>query len=302
MHGVLTLAGEGTRMLPWSRGLRKEFLPLLDRSVAGKPVLKPVAHVALESLVRAGAEQITLVVARRDEQLARSYFSVDSEFLDRHSHHPERLADTEAFYSALGRLRIKMVVQPEPRGFGDAVLRASASVGREPFLLHAADAVLLEHPRGRTLKELGRLREREDLDAVLLVRRVADPSKYGVVEGRFAGRFGRYRRLEVTAMEEKPTKPKSPWAATAVYALSPQIFDVLRQEARIGHSRELELTAGISRLIRQGGKVSALVLPPSAGKWSSVGSVEGYLRALHRSKHAAESRTPARPSKASRAA
>jgi dTDP-glucose pyrophosphorylase len=299
MHGVLTLAGEGTRMLPWSRGLRKEFLPLLDRSVAGKPVLKPVAHVALESLVRAGAEHITLVVARRDEQLARSYFSVDSEFLDRHSHHPERLADTEAFYSALGRLRIKMVVQPEPRGFGDAVLRASASVGREPFLLHAADAVLLEHPRGRTLADLGRLRQREDLDAVLLVRRVADPSKYGVVEGKLAGRFGRYRRLDVTAMQEKPPKPKSPWAATAVYALSPRIFGALRKEARAVPSRELELTAGIARLIREGGRVSALILPASAGKWSSVGSVEGFLRALHRSKHAAE-RSPRSREAASR--
>ena len=48
MRGVLTLAGEGTRMLPWTRGLRKEFLPLFDGgSVSGPPVLKPVAHLVL---------------------------------------------------------------------------------------------------------------------------------------------------------------------------------------------------------------------------------------------------------------
>ncbi|MCI4345559.1 MAG: hypothetical protein L3K07_02210 [Thermoplasmata archaeon] len=275
-------------MLPWSRGLRKEFLPLLDRSATGTTVLKPVAHLALESLIRAGADRITLVVARRDEGLARSYFSIDPEFLDRHAHHRERLAETEALYRALGDLELKIVVQDEPKGFGDAVLRAAPSVGRAPFLLHAADAVLLEHPRGHTLAELGRLQAAEDLDAVLLVRRVADPSKYGVVQGRVVGRVGPYRRLEVSAMEEKPAKPRSPWAATAVYAFSPRIFAALRAEARVGRSRELELTAGIARLVREEGRVAALILPPSGGRWSSVGSVEGYLRALHLSKRAAE--------------
>jgi UTP--glucose-1-phosphate uridylyltransferase len=279
MHGVLTLAGEGTRMLPWTRGLRKEFLPLYDQGQLGRPVLKPVAHLALEALAGAGAEEITLVVGTRDLVTAQNYFTIDRPFLRRHAHHRDRLTETESFYEHLGELRLRFAVQTQPRGFGDAVLQAESFVGHEPFLLHAADAVLLERTRGATLRRLAELREREGLDAVLLVRPVADPSRYGVVEGRPDGREGPLRRLRVTGMEEKPARPKSRWAATAIYALAPSIFPALRAEAA-RRPRELELTSAISRRLKEGGNVAALVLGARDGLWRSVGSADGYLAAL----------------------
>jgi UTP--glucose-1-phosphate uridylyltransferase len=297
MYGVLTLAGEGTRMLPWSRGLRKEFLPIVDRNSSGEMVFKPVAHLALESLIRAGADRITLVVAKRDQGLVRSYFSVDPEFLDRHSTHPDRLEETAAFYRALSQVKLDLVVQPEPRGFGDAVLRAAPKVGRHPFLLHAADAVLLEHPLGATLRHMAALREKEDLDGVLLVRQVADPRQYGVVEGTPEGRSGGYRRIRVTGMKEKPARPRSHWAATAAYAFGPTIFEAIREEGNEQRSGELEVTAGISRLIDEGGQVDALVLPTSQGRWSSVGRVPGYLRTLRHSQRWAETAPSSRQRK-----
>lgn len=295
MHGVLTLAGEGTRMLPWSRGLRKEFLPLVDRSASGGMVFKPVAHLALESLIRAGADRITLVVSRRDQAVVRTYFSIDSEFLDRHAAHPDRIEETAEFYRALGKVKIDVAVQPEPKGFGDAVLRAAPRVGRHPFLLHAADAVLLEHPLGATLGEMAALQATEAADGVLLVRRVADPRQYGVVEGAPAGTWRGYRRIRVTAMQEKPRRPRSKWAATAAYAFGPEIFTALRHERHDARTGEHELTTGIARMIEQGHRVDALLLPARQGHWSSVGRVPGYLRALRRSQHWAEaSGRPAR--------
>jgi dTDP-glucose pyrophosphorylase len=284
MHGVLTLAGEGTRMLPWTRGLRKEFLPLYDRGVGGAPVLKPVAHLALEALGAAGCDEITLVVAARDLVTAQNYFSVDRKFLRRHEHHRERLTETERLYETLGQIRLRYAVQTLPRGFGDAVLQAEPFVGGEPFLLHAADAALLEPERGHALRTMAALRDREDLDAVLLVRRVADPTRYGVIEARPAGREGPYRRFDVTGMEEKPERPKSAWAATAVYAFSPRIFPALREIARTERPRELELTSSIAARIAAGGRVAALVLSPRLGEWRSVGSAEGYVRALNRTR------------------
>ena len=284
MHGVLTLAGEGTRMLPWTRGLRKEFLPLYDRSANGGPVLKPVAHLALETLVAAGAEEITLVVGARDLVTAQNYFTIDREFLRRHAHHRERLTETERFYEQLEGLKLRFAVQPHPHGFGDAVLRAEPFVGAEEFLLHAADGLLLEPERGATLRRMQALRAREDLDAVLLVRYVADPTRYGVIEAVPEGREGPFRRLRVLGMEEKPARPKSHWAATAVYAFSPRVFASLRELARRERPRELELTAAIAHRLRQGGRVAALVLASRLGEWRSVGSAEGYLRALARTR------------------
>ncbi len=279
MHGVLTLAGEGTRMLPWTRGLRKEFLPLYDLGMAGAPVLKPVAHLALEALASAGADEITLVVGTRDLVTAQNYFTIDRRFLERHAHHRERLSDTERFYQSLQALRLRFAIQERPAGFGDAVLRAESFVAHEPFLLHAADAVLLERERGATLRRMAGLRDHDDLDAVLLVRRVEDPTRYGVIEGRSAGSWAGLRRIDVTGLEEKPARPKSRWAATAVYALAPSVFDALRAEAR-RRPRELELTTALARVLAGGGRISALVLGPRMGSWRSVGSAESFFRAL----------------------
>jgi len=293
MQAVVTLAGEGTRMLPWTRGLRKEFLPLFDASVNGGPVLKPVAHLVVETLVRAGADRLTLVVQPKDLAFVKSYFTVDPAFLSRHAHHEDRLAETRRFYATIRGLHLAFATQPAPRGFGDAVLRARPSVGSQPFLMHAGDAVLLERDRGALLRSMAELLEREGLEAVLLVRRVADPRRYGVVEGNFGAPTHGLRRLDVTTLVEKPERPRSHWAATAVYALRPSIFAALDRYRRRHRPRELELTDGIRTLIDEGGRVAALVLEPGVGEWRSVGSPDGFARALQRTRRLAE--RPRRP-------
>ncbi len=290
MQGVVTLAGEGTRMLPWSRGLRKEFLPLYDRGTDERPTLKPVAHLVVETLIRAGCDQLTVVVQPKDLEFVRHYFTVDPIFLERHRAHADRLAETRRFYDAIRGVRVSFTTQPRPAGFGDAVLRARPAVNGRPFLLHAGDGVLLEPERGVLLRTMADCREREAADAVLLVRRVADPRRYGVVEGRFGRAFRGLRRLEVRAMVEKPERPRSHWAATAVYAFGPSILPALVRHRRIAHPAELEVTDGIRRLLADGGRVVALVLDPRQGEWRSVGSPEGYHRALVRTRALARRR------------
>jgi len=284
MRGVVTLAGEGTRMLPWTRGLRKEFLPLYDRGADGTPVLKPVAHLVVETLARAGADRLTLVVQPKDLEFVRTYFTIDRDFLARHRDHSERLAETRRFYRTIHELSFTFAEQPTPAGFGDAVLQARASVGNESFLLHAGDAVLLERHRGFLLGTMARLLDREQLEAVLLVRRVADPRRYGVVEGTPGPRERGVRRLNVTGMIEKPARPRSRWAATAAYAFRPSIFRALASYRRKAAPHELELTDGIRTLIEDGGRVAALVLDAGFGEWRSVGSPDGFVRALGRTR------------------
>lgn len=294
MEAVVTLAGEGTRMLPWSRGLRKEFLPLYDRAGNGEPVLKPVAHLVVETLVAAGAFHLTIVHQPRDAAAVRNYFSVDPRFLRRHRHHGERLSETRRFYDTLSRLRVSFVTQDRPKGFGDAVARAREAVGGQRFFLHAGDAILLEPHRGVLLRAMGALLERDGLDAVLLVRKVVDPRRYGVVEGRPGPSVHGIRRLDVTGMVEKPVSPKSHWAATAVYAFHPSIFTALEKVRRSERPRELELTQGIRQVLADGGRVASLVLSPRSGEWWSVGSPEGFGRALTRT-HAVAARHSAQP-------
>jgi len=292
MEAVVTLAGEGTRMLPWSRGLRKEFLPLYDRGQSTQPVLKPVAHLVVETLVAAGAFHLTIVHQPRDQEQVRNYFTVDPAFLRRHRSHGERLTETRGFYDTLGKLRISFAVQQRPAGFGDAVLCAKNSVGGQRFFMHAGDAILIEPHRGRLLLAMGALLERDGLDAVLLVRKVADPRKYGVIEGEPGRPVHGYRRLDVTGMVEKPERPRSHWAATAVYAFDPKIFAALEKVRRTQRPKELELTDGIRTMLAEGGRVACLILAPRAGEWWSVGSPEGFGRALARTNAVARKRAP----------
>jgi UTP--glucose-1-phosphate uridylyltransferase len=280
LAGVLTLAGEGSRMLPWSRGLRKEFLPLFDAGRERGAVLKPMAHLAVETLMGAGVTDLTFVVQPRDRATVANYFTVDRDLLRRVGRHPERLAETRELYDRLRSLKIHFALQPSPAGFGDAVLRAASFVGDRPFLLHASDAFLDEPQRGRIPRAMAEVLDVQSVDAVLLVRKVRDPRRYGVVEGVPSGRHRTWRQLTVTGIEEKPSRPRSSWAATAIYAFRPSVFAALRVARRKRRGApEFELTWGIQELLDSGRSVAALVAAPPA-HWRSVGSPDSYFRAL----------------------
>ncbi len=289
MRAVVTMAGEGTRMLPATRGMRKEMLPLFYRGRQGNATLAPVCHHVVRTLHDAGVDDLVVIVGP-DQDAAVRYFQPDDAFIQRHLHHPERLIETLALHHLLSEVKFHWVTQRSPKGFGDALLRARTTIGKHPFLLHAADAVLWEPVPGRLPRAMEELRRREGAAVVLLVRHVAEPRNYGVVEGSFAGRIDGARFLRVTGMEEKPERPRSSWAATAVYAFSPIIFEALESEAR-RRPAELEVTSAISHLIAKGEKVFAVVLGPGDGQWLSVGSPEGYLRAVKRT-YALAKRTP----------
>ena len=293
MKAVITMAGEGSRLLPVTKGLRKEMLPLFYRGKGGVPVLAPVAHLVVNSLHAAGVSNVTMVVGNDAASILR-YFTEDGNLLDRHAHHQDRLVETLALYDLLSRMHFSWVIQSSPAGFGDALLRSSAAVGEHPFLLHAADALLMERTTGRALSAMTHLLFQKKASAVLFVRKVRDPRRYGVVEGVPDGRWDGYRSLQVTGMEEKPTQPRSSWAATAMYAFSPEIFDILRELRQKDPQTELEVTNGIEGLIERGRKVYALISRPSEERWLSVGSPEGYFRGLHYSYRAAMRAPPAK--------
>ncbi len=119
------------------------------------------------------------------------------------------------------------------------------------------------------------------------VLRTTGSSKAGLT-----GRVEDFRRLAVSGMEEKPAKPRSQWAATAVYCLTSRIFTELNQARAESPQSELELTTGIVRLIAAGARVEALIINPRFAEWRSVGSPEGYFRALQRTRRVVTGASP----------
>ena len=240
---VITAAGKGSRMKYITSVLPKALLPLF-RTEDGKKVMRPVIDLIMDSLAQVGVEKFCLVVGRHGKLLMDYLF--------------ER--------------GVTFVFQEEPKGFGDAVLRAEDFAGNEPFFVHADDGVLTGGYR-----EASALFEQVEPDGILLLRKVSNPRRYGVVTYTDLGEFMGHRLFRVTSAEEKPKEPKSDIAISAVYVFTPKLFRAIR-EVKINEG-ELELTYGIQKLIEQGGEVYGILL--NQERWLNVGDPDSYHDALN---------------------
>lgn len=240
---VITAAGKGSRMKYITSVLPKALLPLF-RSEDGKIVMRPIIDLILDSLKDAGVEKFCLVVGKHGKLLMDYLF--------------ER--------------GVTFVFQPEPKGFGDAVLRAEDFSNNDPFVVHADDGVLTGG-----YKEAISLFDQMNPDAVLLLRKVNNPKRYGIVTVTDKGEFMGHKLFKITEAEEKPSNPKSNIAISAVYVFSPKIFNALKS-VTVPEGGELELTYGIEKLIENGGEAYGILLERET--WLNVGDPASYYQAL----------------------
>ena len=273
---VIPTAGLGTRLLPATKQQPKEMLPVFIRDSSGLVFLKPVVQVAFERLYDAGLREFCFVVGRGKRSI-EDQFTLDTEFmahLKRLAPTPQLIKEMEHFYKRVQNSNIVFINQPEPLGFGDAVLRARAFTNRNPFIVHAGDDIIVSRNPDSCFHRLMTTFDAYQADAVFFVERVTDPRKYGVVEGDKIGR-GIYL---VKHVKEKPKRPKSKLAIVALYAFNEMIYRCL-EEGHRNHQRELELTHAIERLIKDDGKVYAVELGSHETR-IDVGTPESYRNAL----------------------
>ena len=133
---VITAAGSGSRLLPFSKETPKEMLPYCARARDGRLILKPILEVVYESLHDHGYRKFCFVVGRGKRSI-EDYFLIDD------SAKYSTNSDLQDFYKKIRSSHIMYVQQSSPRGFGDAVLKAKLFAGKDSFLLHAGDDVIL---------------------------------------------------------------------------------------------------------------------------------------------------------------
>ena len=238
---VVPVAGRGTRLLPATRAVPKEMLP-----VGGKPV---VQHV-VEELAASGIERIVFVTAPGKE-------AIEAHFAD------ERFG-----------LDLQFVNQPAMRGLGDAVLCAGDLVGDEPFAVALGDAIIGTGERVDIVARLGHALGEHAAACSIAVRDVPREQtiRYGIVSADDDGR--------VTAIVEKPDPATAPstLAVTARYVMTPAIFDAIRATPPDG-AGEVCLTRAIGRLLDRGERVLAVRLPPGVVR-HDIGTHESYAAAF----------------------
>ncbi|WP_159713203.1 UTP--glucose-1-phosphate uridylyltransferase, partial [Geminicoccus flavidas] len=232
---VFPVAGQGTRMLPATKVLPKEMLPVVD---------KPVIQYAFEEAAAAGVERFVFVTGR-GKVLIEDHFDRAYELFDtlQRKAKTAQLEELEAAVPAAGE--VIYTRQQQPLGLGHAVWCARHVVGDEAFAVLLVDELLLNDPP--PLVDLCRLFEKTQGNLVSVVEVPAEQtSRYGIIAtGKEDGEL-----IEVTGMVEKPKPEDAPSRLSIIgrYILLPQIFDHLAKGER-GAGNEIQLTDAMQKLI-----------------------------------------------------
>ena len=270
MHtAIITAAGLGTRMLPFSKEIPKEMMPLIVK-MSSCVIVKPVLHYIFDSLYEVGFRKFYLIVGR-GKRIIEDYFTPDwsyVEFLLKNG--KEHLAKMLIeFYERIEKCDIVMVNQPSPRGFGDALLRSRPFMTDSVFLVHAGDDIIYPNHVDSIRRLVGHYREYRPKVAFLYD--VSDtPERYGVIVGEDRDGY-----IEVEDVVEKPSKPPSNSVVVAIYIFDQDIYDALEKTRPM--RGEHQLTDAIRYLIRRGEKVHAVRVQ---GRRLDLGTPDQYFRAL----------------------
>lgn len=232
---VFPVAGLGTRMLPATKVLPKEMLPVVDR---------PIIQYALEEAAAAGAEQFIFVTGR-GKTIMEDHFDRAFELFDTLTRKgkAKELAALEAGVPTAGE--VVYTRQQEPKGLGHAVWCARHLVGDEPFAVMLVDDLIdAEVPCLAQMVEA----QRSTGGNMLAVMEVPQEhtSRYGVIDpGATDGRL-----TEVKGMVEKPAPEVAPSRLAVIgrYLLMPEIFAILDRQ-KPGAGGEIQLTDAMAALI-----------------------------------------------------
>ncbi|MEI3086007.1 MAG: UTP--glucose-1-phosphate uridylyltransferase GalU [Oscillospiraceae bacterium] len=259
---IIPAAGLGTRLLPNTKSIPKEMLPLVD---------KPVLQYIVEEAVAAGVEEI-LIITNRGKSPIEDYFDyapdLEARLLSDGKEKEARTVREVADMADVYFLR-----QKETKGLGHAIWRAKSFVGDEPFgILLGDDIMLSETP---VLKQLVNAAEANHCSAIAIREFPGEEiCKYSSVklEEKLSDRV--YR---IGDMNEKPTMDErlSNYAIMGRYVLTPAIFDILANTAP-GRNNEIQLTDGMKQLCH----VEPMCAVDFEGRRYDTGNLKGYLESI----------------------
>lgn len=261
---VIPAAGLGTRFLPASKAQPKEMVPVVD---------KPAIQYVVEEAVRAGLEDILIVIGRGkyaiEDHFDRSW---ELEGLLSNKGDNERLRQVR---SISDMAEIHYIRQKMPLGLGHAIGVAEQHVGDEPFAVLLGDDLI-----GDEENLLGDLvdcfnRHQTSVIAAMEVER-SQIKAYGAIT---PGEEVEPGVLRLTDVVEKPDPEDAPsnLAVIGRYVLHPEIFSALRVTQADARG-EIQLSDALKRLVDTSGARGVLALRFN-GRRYDVGEKNGYLRA-----------------------
>lgn len=274
---VIPVAGLGTRMLPATKAIPKEMLPVVD---------KPLIQYVIEEAAAAGIREIVLVT-HASKNAIEDHFDTSFELEAQLEARLKRSLLNEVRSITPPGLTVISVRQAEAKGLGHAILAARPVVGDEPFAVLLPD-VLVDNAFCNLRKDnLAGMTKRFEATghSQILVEEVPydQVDKYGVVDCSGV-QIGQGESSAIRAMVEKPPIDEAPsnMAIVGRYVLSKKVWDLLARTMP-GAGGEIQLTDALGALL----ELETLEAYQLIGRSHDCGTKIGYMMAnmIYASRH-----------------
>lgn len=265
---VIPVGGLGTRLLPATKVLPKEMLPVGRR---------PMVQYVVEEMRAAGLEHICFVTGRK-KMLIQEHFDHDPELVRQLQDRGSDALLAELAYLESG-LHLTYVRQSGPQGLADALSLAEDFAGGFPFVVALGDSIICEPEMGNLLHRMIEEHAKADAAATLAVEAVP-PERTRYYNIAVPAAKPQSDVFDVADIVDKPRNSEAcgNWALAARFVFSPTIFAAIRN-TRPARGGEVQLTDAMRVLLRQGGRVQAVCLSPTQRR-HDIGNFGGYFRAF----------------------
>ena len=257
---IVAVAGSGTRLLPATKVMPKEMLPIID---------KPIIQLVVEELVEAGIKDIILVT-KWDKKPLEDHFdrNFELECSLKKNGKEERLKEIIKLSEMANFIYVR---QKGPYGNGTPVLSAASIVENEPFVYVWGDD-LVKSEKSFTKQMVDDYNKTGSL--MIGVQEVPKDQvdRYGIVKLQSG-------TMRIEDIIEKPSIEQAPslLADFGRMILNQEIIDVLK-ETSLGKGNELWIVDAIRTYVKNGGEFYAKKI--EEGKWLTTGDPLNYLKSI----------------------
>jgi UTP--glucose-1-phosphate uridylyltransferase len=259
---VVPIGGLGTRFLPLSKTVPKEFLPLVD---------KPAIQYIIEEAKASGIKEIIFVTRPKSKEILE-YFK-ESPKLEKFLKARKRahlLRELQRIKELAKNISFSIVSQKEPLGDGHAVLQAKKIIKRDSFgVFFSDDIVDSQTPCFLQLANIFRTSQAP----IIGLKKVADEKipSYGIVKVEKISRH----LYKIKGIIEKPERESAPsnLAIVGRYVLTPEVFNYL-EKTRTNVRKEIILAEALRKMLDSGKMIYGYEFE---GKWLECGTKLSWL-------------------------